>query len=121
MKSSVVKYEILKIIGERAITIGAGQKIYELLRESFDKDEPVELDFSGVPIVAPPFLNASIGYLYKDYSAEKIEQLLKIEGLTQLGKDTLEIVKEDAHEYYTDERVRLAVDNAMQKRLDETQ
>ena len=115
MKSSAVKYEVLKIIGERAIGFDDGQKIYELLRESFDKDEPVELDFTGVPIVAPPFLNISIGSLYKDYSAEKIEQLLKIEGLTKLGKTTLGFVKEDASQYYTDEEYRRRADAAFEE------
>ena len=109
MKKILVRSEI----GKNCITASDGQKIYELIFPLLRKDQMIELDFSGVDIIASPFFNAAIGYLLKDISNEKLNELLTISKLIPTGREVLKKVIENSKRYY------LNGENNIRKILDE--
>ena len=60
-----------------------------------------------------PFFNAAIGQLLKDHPLKRVKTLLKVQNLDQLDRDTLELVIEKSHRYYTDPRYREAADRSL--------
>jgi hypothetical protein len=65
-----IRYEIQEVIGLYCITLEDGQKIYDAMISELRSGHSIELDFRGVRIVAPPFLNAAIGQLMRDQVSE---------------------------------------------------
>lgn len=45
-----------------------GKELYDLIHPQLIQGDTVTLDFSGVRICIPPFINFAIGYLLKDIS-----------------------------------------------------
>lgn len=45
-----------------------GKELYDLIHPQLIQGNTVTLDFSGVRICIPPFINFAIGYLLKDIS-----------------------------------------------------
>lgn len=106
---------IKNIIGENCITLDDGQKIYDLIYPKIKHSEIVKLDFSGVRIFASPFMNAAIGQLLRDVSSDKLNKLLDIDrqSMTPVGLSVLKLVIQNAKEYYSDERIKLAIDTVL--------
>jgi hypothetical protein len=107
------KIIVINEIGKNCITASDGQKIYKLIFPLLHKEQMVELDFNGVEIIASPFFNAAIGYLIKDISNEKLNELLNISNLIPTGKEVLKKVIENSKRYY------LNGENNIRKILDE--
>ena len=105
--------KVLEITGDSAITLEAGQTLYALIKEKLDKQEKVELDFSGVEAVATLYFNAAIGQLYKDFSSETLNQLLDIKELIPAGRNILNRVKKNSKTYYDQPEVREAVGSVL--------
>lgn len=106
---------IKEIIGENCITLDDGQKIYDLIYPKLKNSEVVKLDFSGVRIFASPFMNAAIGQLLRDIPSEELNKLLDIDrqSMTAVGLSVLRRVIQNAKEYYSDDRVKQAVDTVL--------
>ena len=88
-------------VGENAISMQSGKILYDKVSETLlvEKSE-VSIDFDGVVLFASPFFNASIGLLLKDISIDELQMLLKIENLSQVGRQLLNHVIENAIDYY---------------------
>ncbi|MBD2387345.1 STAS-like domain-containing protein [Cylindrospermum sp. FACHB-282] len=106
-------YKIYELVGECAITADDGQKVYDQIHPQLLAGHPVELDFTGVKILATLFFNFAIGQLLKDISADNLNQLLKFPALSSHGVTILERVIPSAKRYYFDEQHRKAVDSVM--------
>jgi hypothetical protein len=87
-----------------AVSTEEGEKIYELIRESFNRQEQVRIDFSDLKLIISTFLNASIGQLYGSYSTEFIQQHLDVQNMSQDDLNTLKLVTDRAKEYFKDKR-----------------
>lgn len=98
-----------KQLGAYCITSDDGQRVYDRIYPLLREKQPVVLDFSGVQIVAPPFLNAAIGQLLRDLDSETLNTYLKFENLSGAFKPILHRVIENAKRYYTDPAHRAAV------------
>ncbi|MEG0529065.1 MAG: STAS-like domain-containing protein [Bacilli bacterium] len=61
------------------------KKIQELLNNSTKK---IILDFSGITLFATPFFNSFIGYFVLQYSPERVDELIEITNISDLGKET---------------------------------
>lgn len=61
------------------------KKIQELLDNSTEK---VILDFSGITLFATPFFNSFIGYFVLQYNPNKVEELIELTNISDLGKET---------------------------------
>ena len=82
------------------------------------ENQPVELDFTGVEIAAPPFLNFAIGQLLRDIQPESIDCLLKVSNLNPLGSRGLKLVIENSKQYYSDPAFRSRVDRVIKEYAD---
>lgn len=106
-------YKVYDIVGKYAITVNGGQKLYTQIHPCLLNDETVELDFAGVEIFAPPFVNFAFGQLLKDISSEKLNQLLEFTSLNADGWDVINHVMTKVKRYYSDEKYRTAVDTVI--------
>ncbi|MEG4248352.1 STAS-like domain-containing protein [Microcoleus sp. Pol10D4] len=108
-------YNIRNLVGGICITPDDGQKVYDLIHPELIAGNLVELDFTGVDIIGPPFLNAAIGELLKDLQPEDIDHLLKVSNLIPLGMRVMKRVIENSKEYYSDEKTGKAVDEVLRE------
>jgi hypothetical protein len=106
----IVVHEIIKEPGD---PFEEGQKVHDQISPILARGEEVEVDFEGVRFLCAPFFNASIGQLLKDHPLERVKTTLKVQNLNQLDRDTLELVIEKSHRYYTDPRYRDAADRSL--------
>lgn len=99
--------------GEDCLQPEDGESTYRLIHPALKASEKVTLDFSGVRVVVSLFLNSAIGKLYADVSPESIRENLSIVGLNPAGKFALRRVIENSKSYYSDARMRDAVDHSI--------
>lgn len=93
--------KIVDYIGDRATDMGQGDKICNLIKQSFKNGKIVYLDFSGLNTVLSTFLNNAIGALYKDYDSVFLNKNLKIIGIDKDDYFILSRVTKRAKEYYS--------------------
>ena len=93
--------DVAKVIDSpSALTQEQGNSIYNLLVNSFEKDEKVVLDFLNIESMISPFLNNAIGQLYGKYTSDDIKRLLELKNFP-IGKNaTLNIVISNAKKFY---------------------
>lgn len=108
-----MKLSVRNLVGSNCVTYGDGQKVYDLIHPELQRDRPVELDFEGVRVLVSLFLNAAIGRLLEDTSAEELNRLLKISNLPPGGIETLKRVVENSNDYYHNPQVREALDRIL--------
>ncbi len=108
-----MKHEILTLICKYCITPEDGQKVYDLVYPQLLADQLLELDFVGVEIFAAPFFNFAIGQLLRDIQPEKLNRLLKVSNLNQVGKQILKLVIENSKRYYSDPDFRNRLDQVI--------
>jgi len=105
-----MKCNVYSLIGENCITLNDGQKVFDLVHPELAAGRSVELDFAGTNVFASPFFNAAIGQLLQNLSADDLNRLLTIRNLGPVGASVLRRVVENAREYYSNQKVRAAVD-----------
>ena len=103
--------QIHRLIGPNCITLEDGQAVYERIYPELEQKHTIELDFSNVKLFASPFFNAAIGQLYKDFSSDDLNHLLKMEGLTTNGQIVLRKVAENAKIYYSSAKARSVIES----------
>ncbi|MFB2839274.1 STAS-like domain-containing protein [Floridanema evergladense] len=108
-----MKHNIYDLIGKACMTPEEGQKVYNLIYPELMANRPVELDFAGVDIFASPFFNFAIGQLLKDISSDTLNRLLKFSHLNAIGKQVLQRVMENSQQYYSNEKIRKAIDEVV--------
>lgn len=113
------KFDVHDLIGENCITLEDGQKIYEIIYSELKFGNQVELDFAKTEVFASPFFNAAIGQLLKDITSDDLNRLLKITNLPVAGLDVLKRVIENSKRYYSDDKVRKALDEILDEQAEE--
>ena len=105
------KVKVFDLVGKNAISMQSGEKLYKKLHPLLTAGESVTLSFDGVVLYASPFFNASFGLLLKDLSVESIQKQLSIDGISEVGRDLLNHVIENAISYYSDaEKISKGID-----------
>jgi len=115
-----VKLEIAKLVGPHCITQNDGQKVFNEISGPLKGGESVELDFTGTKAFASPFFNFAAGQLMRDFTTERLNELVTVSGLEPDGMIVWRRVVRNARKYYTDPNRKKAVDDVM-KRLSEQQ
>ena len=99
---TIRKIIITEIIGDGiCVSSEDGEAVYNELHPALNGG-PVILSFEGVEVMTSAFLNAAVGRLYKDHSAEKIDSCLRTEYSDSFHGYLLERVKRNAIAYYAD-------------------
>jgi hypothetical protein len=79
-----------------------GEKVYKKIKEALDRNKRVELSFLNVELLTSAFLNAAIGKLYGDFSAEKIRKSLFLRSISAEDRELIKRVVSMAKMYYKD-------------------
>ncbi len=110
-----MKYSVRENIGIHGISMQDGEKLYQAIFPKLLNKQNVELDFSEVGVVAPPFLNAGIGKLLRDIEPQDLNHYLTFRNMKSTTHDLVQRVINHAKVYYSDESVRNAVDAVIAK------
>lgn len=102
--------DVASIAGEHCITAEDGEVLYARIRAALEQGEIIILDFSRTSVFASPFFNAAIGPLLQNHSSDELNRQVVPSNLSADGITVLRRVIRNAREYYTDERIRKAVD-----------
>ena len=113
--ANTLRIEVHALVGESGITLEDGQKVYDQIHLALRAGREVELDFSGVGVLASPFFNAAIGHLLQDVQPDELNRLLRVTSLVPAGSYTLRRVIENSKQYYSDPNIRQAVDEAIKE------
>ncbi len=101
-----MKHLVIKDIinSELAVSTENGNKVFEIVDSYLQKKEKVELDFAGINIMITAFLNAAIGRLYskKEYTADFLNEYLKLENVEKDDRVLFKDVIQRAKEYFAD-------------------
>lgn len=95
-----MRISIVELVGKNALTPSDGKALCELLLPELRAGNRVEVDFGGVAVFASPFFNWGIARLLAEFSAEQLNDMLRVVNLSQNGDRTLRRSIENAKEYY---------------------
>lgn len=84
----------------QAVTPDEGELIYEKIISFVGEGNAVVLDFSDIQLMTTAFLNTAIGNLYKDYSSEQLNALLKLVNLQAGDSARVKKVVDNAKKFY---------------------
>lgn len=84
----------------QAVTPDEGEIIYNKILLGIGEGNSVILDFSDIQLMTTAFLNTAIGNLYKDYSSEQLNALLKLENLQPGDSARVKKVVDNAKKFY---------------------
>lgn len=113
-----VKYKVFDLTGEKAISPDEGQLLSNQIKTTLDAGQTVELDFAGLTLASASFLNEAFSDLYEYFTPEEIDRRIMVTNAAPLVEDVLELVKDWWTRYYSfDETTRLAVENAIARRM----
>ncbi|MGI6131042.1 MAG: STAS-like domain-containing protein [Bacillota bacterium] len=110
---------VYDVSGMNCITLEDGEKVYELIHPLLTKGVPVTLDFSGVKVFASSFFNSAVGQLFRDLNSDALNRLVSIVNLESDGAAVLRRVIENSRQYYTDPKMREAVDSVMDRQSED--
>lgn len=108
-----LEIEISDVVGESAVTPEDGQRIYERIHPALREGGAVLLNFTGVRVLAPPFLNTAVGRLLEDIPYDDIIRCLGTRGLSRHDAELLERVIVNGREYYGEPDARHAIDQGI--------
>ncbi|MCI8805983.1 MAG: STAS-like domain-containing protein [Clostridiales bacterium] len=105
---------IKDIIGNKALDVAQGEKIYKKIMRIFKKNEQVTLNFENVETILSAFLNIAIGTLYKDYTSEYLNKNLIIKNVSKDNLFKMKRIFSRAKEYYENrEEITNLLDEAL--------
>lgn len=77
-----------------------GEKIYNEIFRNLNKKKKIMLSFSGINLIMPAFLNASICQLYRQFDEDVIDNNLIITDLKEEDRNLLRIHNHKAKRYF---------------------
>jgi hypothetical protein len=110
-----MKFNVFDEVGENAITVEDGQRLFRLIQPELLAGRPVELDFTRVTVFASPFFNAAIGQLLRELKPENLNQLLELQGLTATGREMMKRVIDNAKRFYSSSDYQKIQDEVFEK------
>lgn len=109
-----LEIRVLDLVGEFAITPDDGQQIFDRIRPELREGHGVLLDFTGVRVVASPFLNMAVGQLLENDPYGDIPDRIETKGLLAHDTNLFERVIANARKYYGNPVARrAAIDRAI--------
>jgi len=114
-----MKILVQELVGENAITLEDGDKIYKNIFPALKSEEKISIDFVGVKVFASPFFNAAIGKLLRDFTTDTLNRLLSFLNLNSVGSDVLKRVIENSKQFYSNPEVQRAIEQTMTQRSEE--
>ena len=116
---NLVKMRIIEICGPHCVAIQDGENVYKKITENLDKDLFVRLDFTGINTLTSSFLNAAIGKLFGKYNIIELEKRLSWKGLDESDTQLINLVIENAKEYFSKEKEKRKIENGISNNFEE--
>lgn len=110
---------VFSIVGEFAVAADDGQRMYDEMTDKLGSADLLELDFTGVRVIATPFFNVAIGRLLKDLEPEELKRRVVFKNLVLVGHDVLAKVIENSKQYYHNPAARKALDSILADHADD--
>lgn len=103
MNEKIIKvFDIIN--SSSALTVEQGDLLYsEIVSALRNKEDNIIIDFSDIESIITPFLNASIGHLYKDYTSDTLNKCLKIINQPEGAGRKFNMVIKNAKNFYSNE------------------
>jgi len=111
--------EVKSLVGDSCVTSEDGQRVYDEIYPKLAAGESVCLNFSGVRVFASPFFNFAIGQLLKDLEPENLNQLLKVDNISDDGLLVWQRVVKNAKEYYNNPKAKEAIDEILKQQAED--
>jgi hypothetical protein len=83
-----------------ALTEKDGLKLRSAIEQLLAGEPVIVLDFSGISLFATMFFNASIGHLVLKLTPQRCEERIKIDNISELGRETYRHTFENAKEIF---------------------
>ncbi len=101
--STQVSIQLYEIVGSPlCIASDDGQKVHDQIAAALRKELTVTLSFLNVEGLTSAFLNAAVGQLYGEFSAEQIRANLSVSDMQPDDLVLLKKVVETAKDYFKD-------------------
>ncbi len=97
-------FKIFDFTGYSAIAIEHGQRLYRLIHPLLNKNELVQLDFTGIEILGTAFIGVALGQLLKDIPKQTVDELIEFSGLSDDKRDMIQRVMNKAYKWYFNEQ-----------------
>jgi len=101
-------YAVLKVFdvisSELAVSHEDGEKVYDKLKGLLDSKQKVSIDFSGINLLATPFLNVAIGRFLSTEYKDDFNCIVKFENIDSDDKKLIELVLERAKKFFEEQR-----------------
>jgi hypothetical protein len=110
---------VRELVGENAVTLEDGDKIYQTIFPALKSEEKISIDFTGVKVFASPFFNAAIGKLLKDFIPDALNRLISFLNLNPVGSDVLKRVIENSKQFYGNPEIQKAVERTISQKSEE--
>jgi len=104
---------LLALIGEDCLSSEDGRRIYDLIAPIVLQGGTVLLDFGSVNSLASPFLNSAIGRLLSQINEKTLRDRVRFLNLNSDMKADIELVIENASEYFADPSINSVVFNSV--------
>ncbi len=111
--------KVANLVGDRCVTSEDGQKVYDEIVPKLRSNEKICLDFEGTTIFASPFFNLAVGQLLKDFSSDKLNELLEILNLGPNGILALKRVIKNSKKYFQDPKIKDALDTTIEEEAED--
>lgn len=79
----MIEINIKKIAGKNTATRDDGEKIYNLIKEKWSKEDKIVVNFSSLVIASVSFIDEAFGQLALDYSKEELQKKLDFKEINQ--------------------------------------
>ena len=102
MTTEPISVRVFDIVGgPLGVSVNDGQRLYDKIFPLLGVGTPVVLSFKDVDTIITAFLNAAVGQLYREFSEDRIRQLLTVADLDPDGAEMVNQVFENAKRYYS--------------------
>lgn len=105
---------VSKLIGSpSALTVEQGDQLYNEIIIWIKTGKKVEIDFSEIESIITPFLNASIGRLYENFTSEQLQERMSIINQPTGTNHKFNMVIRNAKQFYADKSRYINTVNAV--------
>jgi Icc-related predicted phosphoesterase len=96
-----IKISVFNLVGNGFCTDAKdGEVVFNAISKAIQQEQPVEISFQNVDMLTSAFLNPAIGQLYRDFTEEKVRELVRVTEIDDVDIALLRRVIDTAKLYY---------------------
>lgn len=96
-----IKISVFNLVGNGFCTDAKdGEVVFNAISKAIQQEQLVEISFQNVDMLTSAFLNPAIGQLYRDFTEEKVRELVRVTEIDDADIALLRRVIDTAKLYY---------------------